>query len=82
MASRDGSWCAKKARFPNEAPGRLNAVVVNVAGGGITQAPMILNRLTPKVEVDLENYMVKADGEILVCEPAKELPMAQRNFMY
>jgi urease subunit alpha len=57
-------------------------VPVENTRGGITKASMILNGLTPKVEVDPETYMVKADGEILVCEPAKELPMAQRYFMY
>ena len=43
---------------------------------------MIHNDATPNVEVDPETYVVKADGEVLVCEPAKELPMAQRYFMY
>ena len=57
-------------------------VPVENTRGGITKASMILNGLTPKVEVDPETYMVKADGEILVCEPANELPMAQRYFMY
>ncbi len=57
-------------------------VAVENTRGGITKASMVLNGATPKVEVDPETYMVKADGEILVCEPAKELPMAQRYFMY
>ncbi len=43
---------------------------------------MIRNDKTPAIEVDPETYVVKADGEVLVCEPAKELPMAQRYFMY
>ncbi len=57
-------------------------VAVENTRGGITKASMILNGATPKVEVDPETYVVKADGEILVCEPASELPMAQRYFMY
>ena len=36
----------------------------------------------PVIEVDPETYEVKANGEKLVCEPARELPMTQRYFMY
>lgn len=41
-----------------------------------------LNDATPKVEVNPETYEVRADGELLTCEPAKVLPMAQRYFMF
>ncbi|MBT54154.1 MAG: urease subunit alpha [Mameliella sp.] len=41
-----------------------------------------LNDATPKVEVDPETYEVRADGELLTCEPATELPMAQRYFLF
>jgi urease subunit alpha len=40
------------------------------------------NDLQPKIEVDSETYEVRADGELLVCEPAKMLPMAQRYFLF
>ncbi len=50
--------------------------------GGIGKSSMIHNNATPELEVDPETYIVKADGEILTCEPATELPMAQRYFMY
>jgi urease subunit alpha len=43
---------------------------------------MVLNDATPKLEVDPETYVVKADGEELRCEPAKILPMAQRYFLF
>ncbi len=43
---------------------------------------MIHNSWQPKIEVDPETYVVKADGELLTCEPAKELPMAQRYFLF
>ena len=43
---------------------------------------MIHNSVTPKLEVDPETYAVRADGELLVCEPAKVLPMAQRYFLF
>ena len=57
-------------------------VAVENTRSGISKASMIHNDATPNVEVDPETYVVKADGEVLVCEPAKELPMAQRYFMY
>jgi urease subunit alpha len=43
---------------------------------------MIHNSWQPKVTVDPETYEVRADGELLVCEPAKILPMAQRYFLF
>jgi urease subunit alpha len=48
----------------------------------IGKADMILNSATPKIEINPETYEVRADGELLVCEPAKELPMAQRYFLF
>jgi urease subunit alpha len=57
-------------------------VAVENTRSGISKASMIHNNATPNMEVDPETYVVKADGEVLVCEPAKELPMAQRYFMY
>jgi urease subunit alpha len=43
---------------------------------------MVHNGATPNIEVDSETYAVRADGELLVCEPAKVLPMAQRYFLF
>jgi urease subunit alpha len=43
---------------------------------------MVLNSATPRMEVDPETYVVRADGRLLTCEPARVLPMAQRYFMY
>ena len=43
---------------------------------------MIHNDATPHIEVDPETYEVRADGELLVCEPAEILPMAQRYFLF
>ncbi|HEU0202620.1 MAG TPA: urease subunit alpha, partial [Burkholderiaceae bacterium] len=43
---------------------------------------MIHNALTPKISVDPETYQVHADGVLLDCEPAQELPMAQRYFLF
>ena len=50
--------------------------------GGISKASMRLNDATPHIEVDPETYEVRADGELLTCEPASVLPMAQRYFLF
>lgn len=55
--------------------------VANVRGG-ISKADMLHNDATPNIEVKPETYEVRADGELLVCEPAAELPMAQRYFLF
>ena len=57
-------------------------VAVSNTRGGISKASMILNDATPTIEVDPETYDVRADGELLTCEPAVELPMAQRYFLF
>ena len=49
---------------------------------GIGKADMVLNDATPEIEVNPETYEVRADGELLVCEPAEVLPMAQRYFLF
>jgi urease subunit alpha len=43
---------------------------------------MIHNAATPFIEVNPETYEVRADGELLICEPAQTLPMAQRYFLF
>ena len=48
----------------------------------LRKADMIHNSATPRMEVDPETYEVRADGELLVCEPAAVLPMAQRYFLF
>lgn len=48
----------------------------------LSKADMKLNTATPHIEVDPETYEVRADGELLTCEPAKVLPMAQRYFLF
>jgi urease subunit alpha len=50
--------------------------------GGIGKRSMLRNDLLPRIEVDAETYEVRADGVLLVCEPAKVLPMAQRYFLF
>ena len=48
----------------------------------IGKANLQLNNATPVMEVNPETYEVRADGELLTCEPAEVLPMAQRYFMF
>jgi urease subunit alpha len=49
---------------------------------GIGKADMVLNNAMPLIEVHPETYDVRANGELLTCEPAKILPLAQRYFLY
>jgi urease subunit alpha len=48
----------------------------------LTKKDMVHNDYLPKISVDAETYEVRADGELLTCEPAKSLPMAQRYFLF
>ena len=48
----------------------------------ISKADMVHNSYCPQIEVNPETYEVRADGELLTCEPAEELPMAQRYFLF
>lgn len=48
----------------------------------IGKSDMVLNSATPQMEVDPETYEVRADGELLTCEPATELALAQRYFLF
>jgi urease subunit alpha len=48
----------------------------------IGKRDMVLNDALPRIEVDAETYEVRADGELLRCEPAKTLPLAQRYFLF
>jgi len=61
---------------------RKSLLAVENTRGGISKASMVLNHATPVVEVDPETYEVHADGELLTCEPADSLPMAQRYFLF
>ncbi|WP_198117779.1 urease subunit alpha [Massilia rhizosphaerae] len=49
---------------------------------GLTKADMIHNGATPVMQVDPETYEVRADGQLLTCEAATELPLAQRYFLF
>ncbi|MEM9853959.1 MAG: urease subunit alpha [Pseudomonadota bacterium] len=59
---------------------KATAAVKNTRGIG--KSDMVLNDLTPEIDVNPETYEVRANGELLTCEPATELPMAQRYFLF
>lgn len=74
-----------KAAMDAEIPARLGLqkCVAAVKGcRGLTKRSMIHNDSCPRMEVDPETYEVRADGQILTCEPARVLPMAQRYFLF
>ncbi|MEM9485434.1 MAG: urease subunit alpha [Cyanobacteria bacterium P01_F01_bin.116] len=61
----------------------LQTTTVAVSGcRNLSKADMKLNDYQPTMEVDAETYEVRADGQLLTCEPAEELPMAQRYFLF
>jgi len=75
-----------KASIENDLAGRLGltrplAAVVNTRGG-LSKRSMILNDAMPTIEVDPETYEVRADGQLLTCEPADVVPLGQRYFMF
>jgi urease subunit alpha len=57
-------------------------VAVQNTRGTISKKSMIHNDATPHIEVDPETYEVRADGQLLTCDPAETLPMAQRYFLF
>jgi urease subunit alpha len=76
------SQAAVDAGLANRLGTAKKMVAVKNTRGGISKASMIHNSATPKIEVNPETYEVRADGELLVCEPASSLPMAQRYFLF
>ncbi len=61
---------------------RRTLLPVTNTRGRIGKASMVHNNLTPRIEVDSETYEVRANGELLTCEPAEVLPLAQRYFLF
>jgi urease subunit alpha len=74
-----------KAALKNPALRKLNVEKPLVAVNNtrrISKRDMKLNNATPRIDVDPETYAVRADGELLACDPASVLPMAQRYFLF
>ena len=59
---------------------KLIGVVDNTRNIG--KKDLLHNTYQPHIEVDAQTYQVRADGELLVCEPAEVLPLAQRYFLF
>jgi urease subunit alpha len=80
-----GVTFVSKASLDDDIGGKLKLSKQLVAVRGtrtIRKKDMIHNGLTPKLEVDPQNYQVRVDGQIITCEPARELPLAQRYFLF
>jgi urease subunit alpha len=61
----------------------LSKTLVGVKGcRTVKKADMVHNSWLPRMEIDAQTYEVRADGQLLTCEPAVELPMAQRYFLF
>jgi urease subunit alpha len=75
------SRAACEAGIPAKLGLRKRAVQVESCRA-IAKRDMVLNNATPRLEVDPETYEVRADGELLTCEPVSELPLAQRYFLF
>ncbi|AKG21834.1 urease subunit alpha [Calothrix sp. 336/3] len=75
------SHAALRREIPEQLGLRKQAVQVSGIRQ-LTKRDMKLNDAMPHIEVDAETYEVRADGELLTCEPATILPMAQRYFLF
>ncbi|MBD2446548.1 urease subunit alpha [Nostoc sp. FACHB-152] len=75
------SQAALEKDIPNQL-GLKKAVVAVSGTRQLSKRDLILNDALPEIEVDPETYEVRADGELLTCEPATVLPMAQRYFLF
>ena len=84
--TRSAVTFVSKTALDEHIAGRLGLerelIAVENVRGGIGKAAMVHNAETPSIEVDSETYEVRADGELLTCQPADVLPMAQRYFLY
>lgn len=75
------SQAALEEGIPEEIGLQKNVVAISNTRH-LSKADMKLNDALPKIEVDSETYEVRSDGELLTCEPATVLPMAQRYFLF
>jgi urease subunit alpha len=62
--------------------GLKKRLVAVAATRGLRKSDLVLNDYLPRIEVDAQTYEVRADGQLLTCEPARELPLAQRYFLF
>jgi len=74
-----------KAAMDDDIKSRLGLNKMLVAVGNtrkISKKDMLLNNYQPNIDVDSQTYEVRADGQLLTCEPASILPLAQRYFLF
>jgi urease subunit alpha len=76
------SGAAKDAGLARKLGTAKQMIAVKNTRGGLSKKSMIHNDAMPNITVNPETYEVRADGELLVCEPAMLLPMAQRYFLF
>jgi urease subunit alpha len=76
------SKAAVKAGLARKLGIQKELIAVSNTRGCISKKSMVHNGATPAIDVDPETYEVRADGELLTCEPATVLPMAQRYFLF
>ncbi len=67
----------RRARRPVAATRRRRATAARIG-----KRDLVLNDALPKIEVNADTYEVRADGELMTCEPAAVLPLAQRYFLF
>jgi urease subunit alpha len=83
FAKKSSVTFVSKAALSSKELKRLQKPLVAVKNTrGLRKRDMVHNDYRPKISVDPETYEVRADGELLTCEPAKVLPMAQRYFLF
>lgn len=83
--SATGVTFVSKAALADGIGEKLHLTKNLVAAKGIRslrKKDMVHNGLTPKIEVDPQTYQVRVDGQLITCEPAESLPMAQRYFLF
>jgi len=72
-----------RAGIDSGAAGALSRPSVAVRGcRTLGKKDLVLNDALPKIDVNPETYEVRADGQLLTCEPADVLPLAQRYFLF
>src|SRR5262249_56141849 len=76
------SQAAPNAFLPQRLGVQKRLLAVKNTRSGISKASMVLNHATPNIEVDPETYEVRANGELLSCEPPKSLPMTHPYFLF
>ena len=74
--------CPKRQKDTLRALGLAKPLMAVKHTRQLRKTDMVRNGATPVIEVDPETYAVRADGELLVCEPAAVLPLAQRYFLF